>query len=351
MAIIETRQRKNGSVSFRALIRIKGYPPVSQTFARRTDAKLWAQQTESAMKSGRYQHTPEAKRHTVAEAIERYLLDVLSNRPRNEANIRTHLEWWKEQLGHCLMANLTPPILIEKLQHLARVPGENGKVRSASTVVRYSASFSHLLSVASREWEWIQDNPMRKVRKPSEPRGRVRFLDDVERERLLQACKESGNALLYPAVVIALSTGLRKTELMSLTWQDADLAKGYLIIHETKNGERRGVPIRGLALDLLRALFMRKTTSLFVFPGRSLDAPADLRAAWEQALQKAQILNFRWHDLRHCCASYLVMNQASLAEVAEILGHKTLQMTKRYAHLSEGHKGTVIERMNEKIFG
>jgi len=173
----------------------------------------------------------------------------------------------------------------------------------------------------------------------------------VERERLLQACKESGNALLYPAVVIALSTGLRKTELMSLTWQDADLAKGYLIIHETKNGERRGVPIRGLALDLLRALFMRKTTSLFVFPGRSLDAPADLRAAWEQALQKAQILNFRWHDLRHCCASYLVMNQASLAEVAEILGHKTLQMTKRYAHLSEGHKGTVIERMNEKIFG
>jgi integrase len=268
------------------------------------------------MKTGRYQHTPESKRHTVAEAIDRYLVDVLPRKPKNAANVRIHLRWWREALGHCVLANLSPPMLIEKLGLLGREAGAKGKQRGASTIVRYSSSFSHVLSVASREWMWMQDNPLQKVRKPSEPRGRVRYLDEVERAKLMQACRESSTPLLYPAVVMAISTGLRKAELMSLTWRDVDLEKGYLILNETKNGERRGVPIRGLALDLLRKLFDQKATSLFVFPGRNSKFPADLRGCWETAVEAAGITDFRWHDLRHCCASYLIAGGASLAEIA-----------------------------------
>ena len=76
----------------------------------------------------------------------------------------------------------------------------------------------------------------------------------------------------------------------------------------------------------------------------------DVRTSWEYALRGADIENFRWHDLRHSTASYLAMNGASLAEIAEVLGHKTLQMVKRYAHLSEQHTAGVVASMNEKIF-
>jgi integrase len=91
--------------------------------------------------------------------------------------------------------------------------------------------------------------------------------------------------------------------------------------------------------------------SYLVFPGHNPQQPIDLRTPWEAALRQAGIEDFRWHDLRHSCASYLAMNNATLADIAEVLGHKTLSMVKRYSHLSEAHTSKVIARMNEAIFG
>ncbi len=88
-----------------------------------------------------------------------------------------------------------------------------------------------------------------------------------------------------------------------------------------------------------------------VFPGKDLKAPVDIRTPWENALKHAGIIDFRFHDLRHSCASYLAMNGASLAEIAEILGHKTFQTVKRHAHLSDSHISKVVASMNDKIFG
>jgi len=124
-------------------------------------------------------------------------------------------------------------------------------------------------------------------------------------------------------------------------------------LHDTKNGERRVVPVVGKALELLKdhAKVKRSDTSL-LFPSKvDSQKPMDLRAPWKAALTKAGIEDFRFHDLRHSAASYLAMNGASLAEIAEVLGHKTLQMVKRYAHLSEAHTAGVVERMNKSIFG
>jgi integrase len=96
---------------------------------------------------------------------------------------------------------------------------------------------------------------------------------------------------------------------------------------------------------------VRRIDSPFVFPSRNGKKPFDIRRAWEAARKKADIPDFCFHDLRHSAASYLAMNGASLAEIAEILGHKTLSMVKRYAHLSEAYTAGVVARMNAKIFG
>ena len=146
---------------------------------------------------------------------------------------------------------------------------------------------------------------------------------------------------------------MRQAELFNLKWADIELKDGYLILHETKNGERRRVPLAGLALELLREhAKVRRLDTPLLFPGiKNPLQPIDLQTPWETARKTAGITDFTWHDLRHCCASYLLMNGASLAEIAEVLGHKTLQMVKRYAHLSDGHVSNVVASMNEKIFG
>lgn len=184
-----------------------------------------------------------------------------------------------------------------------------------------------------------------------EPRGRVRFLSDDERERLLKACKASDSKYLYLIVVLALSTGGRRMEVIGLKWSDVDFNRGIITLHETKNGERRVLPLAGHALALMKEhAKVRQLNCEYVFPSHNFKNPIDIRTPWETALKRADIEDFRFHDLRHSAASYLAMNGASLAEIAEILGHKTLQMVKRYAHLSEAHTSKVVAAMNQKIF-
>ncbi len=122
------------------------------------------------------------------------------------------------------------------------------------------------------------------------------------------------------------------------------------VLHETKNEERRAIPLAGPALDLLRELSrIRRIDSDLVFAGPDGRAIFP-RKPWERALRAAQIDDFRFHDLRHSAASYLAMSGATLAEIAEVLGHKTLAMVKRYSHLTEAHTAGVVARRNEAFF-
>jgi integrase len=208
------------------------------------------------------------------------------------------------------------------------------------------------LTVAVTEWGWLDDSPMRKVTKPKEPRGRVRFLSDQERHQLLEACQASRNPYLHTIVVLALATGARRGELLGLRWPDVDLKRATLTFQETKNGERRAVPLTGQALTLMQQYAkVRRLNTVLVFPDATGKKPGGIREAFEGAVKRAGIVDFRFHDLRHTAASYLAMSGASLAEIAEVLGHKTLAMVKRYAHLSEAHTRGVVERMNRAVFG
>lgn len=357
MANIEKRISNDGKTSYRVKIRLKGFPSQSGTFERLTDAKKWAQQTESAIREGRHFKTTEAKRHTLTELIDRYSRDVLAKKTKNARDQIRQFEWWKAEIGNHTLADVTPALIAQYRDKLMSGITSHGKPRSPATANRYMAALSVAFTTAIKEWGWMDDNPMRKVSKGKESRGRVRFLSDDERMRLLKACKESSNAYLYTVVVLALSTGMRQGEIMGLTWDVVDLNQGRAILHETKNGERRAVAITGHALELLKALSkVRRIDCNLLFPAKE-NAPQkpqksmDLRTPWETVVKKAELQDFKFHDLRHSAASYLAMNGASLAEIAEVLGHKTLQMVKRYAHLSEGHTARVVASMNNKIFG
>ncbi|ARO88663.1 site-specific integrase [Nitrosospira lacus] len=354
MAIVEKRVKEDGKVSYRAKVRIKGFPAQTATFERKTDANKWAQDTESAIRNNRHFKTSEAKRHTLAELIERYVKDVLPTKPKSQEKQTAQLGWWKAEIGCYALADVTPSLIAKYRDKLANGVTHHGKRRSPATVNRYMAALSVAFTTAVKEWGWIENNPMLKVTKPRESRGRVRFLSDEERQALLKECKESGNPYLYPVVVLALSTGMRQGEIMGLTWDVVDLPKGRAVLHDTKNGERRPVAITGHALDLIKELSkVRRIDSKLLFPSKdkAIQKPMDLRSPWETAVKRAGLDNFHFHDLRHTAASYFAMNGASLAEIAEILGHKTLQMVRRYAHFSVGHTARVVESMNSKIFG
>ena len=353
MATFDKHTANDGKITYRVRIRMKGCPLQTASFERLTDARRWAQQTETAIREGRYFKTRKAQRHTLAELIDRYLVDILPRKSPGNINAqRGQLTWWREQLGARTLADLTPPLLAEYRDKLAAgYPGTER--RGPATVVRYLAALSHCLSVAVKEYQWLDDSPLRKVSKPKEPCGRVRFLSAEERAALLTACEVSPNPYLFPVVVLALSTGMRAGEIMNLEWRDVDLARGWLTLRETKNGTMRGVPLAGKALDLVKehARIRRRLDTPLLFPGNNPGKPVDLRAPWNTAVKRAGIQDFRFHDLRHSAASYLAMNGASLNEIAAVLGHKTLSMVQRYAHLSESHQTGVVERMNAAIFG
>lgn len=351
MASIKELSDKDGKNRYHVQIRIKGHPPQHGSFKRKTDAERWIQQTESAIREGRHFKTTESKKHTLGELIDRYIVDVLPTKKKSEKKQTNQLTWWKKQIGSYLLSDITPSLIAEQRDLLLRGITKRKKTRCPSTVVRYMAALSHAFTIAVKEWGWIEDSPIRKVTKPKESRGRVRFLSEDERIRLLQACRESTNPYLNTIVVLALSTGMRKAEILNLKWSDVDFEKCRVILHETKNGEVRQVPIVGHALELLRELDkIRRLDTQLLFPGKFPKKPIDIRTAWENAMEKTQLEDFCFHSLRHSCASYLAMNGASLAEIAEVLGHKTLAMVKRYAHLSESHTASVVSRMNEKIF-
>jgi integrase len=343
-------------------VRLKGAPPESATFLRKTDAQKWAQSTEAAIREGRYFPRTAAKRRTIAELLERYAHEVLPRKPRDARNQSRQLKWFKVRVGTRSLADLTPALVSELRETLKREPiaskrkhpdpASSPRYRGPATTNRYLAVLSHACAVAEREWGWLADNPVRKVKKLKEPRGRVRFLSDEERTRLLEVCRGSKHRCLYIVVVLALSTGMRLGEILSLRWSQIDLSAGYAVLHHTKNGERRKVPLAGVALEALKRLGEAgRSSSALLFPSKTnSDKPLELAAAWRRAMEKAEIQDFRFHDLRHSAASYLAMSGATVPELAAVLGHKTLQMVQRYAHLSAAHSRDVVERMNQRIF-
>lgn len=355
MASIQQRKSPEGSISYRVQVRLRGFPPVSATFERRTDAKQWAKETEVKIKERRYFKSVESEKHTLADLVDRYINDVVPEKGRTGQDYARHLTWWKEQIGHHLLCDVTPSLLAEHRDKLRRNSTHQGPQRSGPTCNRYLAALSSAFSLAQKEWEWLSDNPVRKVGRFREHQGRDRFLSDGERQRLLLACANSSSQYLYPIVILALATGMRKGEITGLRWKDVDLQRGLIILHKTKNRQKRNVPLLGHAHEVISDLAkVRHLHTNLLFPGKpdktGETKPIDPRSAFERAMKEAGIEDFVFHGLRHCAASALAMGGASEREIMEVLGHKSTSMAQRYSHLSETHTRGVVARMNEQLF-
>ena len=351
MAVIEERISKSGDKSYRVKIRMKGYPVQTATFKRKTDAKHWVQNTESAIREGRYFTHTVSKQKLFGEFIDRYINEILPLKPKSQYDQTIQLTFWKNALGHMRMEEVTTSIVHGARNRLMEGRTPRGKNRSNATVNRYMAALSHAYTIAINEWEWATDNPCKRISRLPESNWRTRYLKESEKERLLDACKKSENKYLYAIVVIALSTGARRNEIVWLSWNEVHFEREVLTLKDTKNKEIRIIPIQSFALILLQKLYKnRKRGQSYVFPSHiKLDKPIDIEKSWKTALRRANIEDFRFHDLRHTAASYMAMNGASLKEIGDILGHKTVQMTQRYAHLCEAHTKKIVAAMNNKL--
>ena len=346
MATIVKRKSK-GQTTYLVRVRRKGHPNASATFHRMADARAWGQKVEADMIAGRYPATSANTDCTIAHLVDRYIAEVMPHKRWSTArNQIRQFQYWKSHLGPLALTNITPALLAKHRDHLA----STGK--SPSTVNRYMAALSHAFTIAVKDWGWVPENPMAKIRKFPEPQGRVRWLSDDERTRLLATCRESQNPFLYILVVLSLSTGARQGELLGLKWGQVDIERGSIYLEQTKNGTRRTLHLAGHAHELMKqhAQCQRADTQL-VFPGRDGTRPIYIKTAWQNAVKRAGIRDFRWHDQRHCAASALLQNGATLVDVKEILGHKDISMTMRYAHLSQDREKAAIAAMNAAIFG
>lgn len=204
-----------------------------------------------------------------------------------------------------------------------------------STVNHEIGCLKHMFRMANEEWEMINNNPTIKVKMLRADNQRLRFLTEDERRRLYSACSE-GPWYLQPIVLVAINTGMRRGEILNLKWIDVSIENRIVRVAKSKTGRPREIPMNKLVFDLFNNI-VRNEEVIFPVIG--------FRRSWITALKTAGIQDLRFHDLRHECASQLVMSGADLRTVQEILGHSTMNMTQRYAHLSDEHKRQAMERL------
>lgn len=226
---------------------------------------------------------------------------------------------------------------------IEKFKSQRAKEVSPATVNRALAVLKSMFNRALT-WSKISSNPCKAVKKLQENNRRLRFLEREEISRLLDCCPEH----LKPIVIVALNTGMRKSEILGLKWRDIDIKRGIIYLQNTKNGEKREVPMNELVQKtIIRVL--KRPESQYVFCNADGRPYGDIKKSFFTAMRKAGIIDFHFHDLRHTFASQLVMSGIDLNTVRELLGHKTMEMTLRYSHLSPDHKKRAVDILGGRM--
>lgn len=212
---------------------------------------------------------------------------------------------------------------------------------------RVLSTLSHMYTIAV-EFGKIEACPFTTLKKKVKEKGRLRYLMPDEVKRLVDTCAEH----LRPIVITALHTGMRKTEVLTLRLGPTytDLEKRLITLGKTKNDEPRFIPINDTLFSVLKDAADGKQLGEYMFSSAEGGPYADVKTSFRTALKRAEIEDFHFHDLRHTFASNLVMNGVDLFAVKELLGHKDIKMTMKYAHLSPEHKSQAV-RMLDNVYG
>lgn len=206
-----------------------------------------------------------------------------------------------------------------------------------STVNRDLSLLKGLFSKAV-DYGYLLVNPAKKVKQFKEPLGRTRFLTKQEIKDLLNEC----DVILKDLVIVALATGCRKGELENLKWCDIDIINRFITLTHTKNNQVRNIRFGD---DLLEVFNRLPKNNEYVF-GKIKNQ----RKLFDKAVKRANLTGVTFHTLRHTAASYLTMSGVDLRTIAEILGHKTLDMVMRYSHLAPEHQKEAINKLSAMLF-
>ena len=315
--------RRNGR--WTARVRKTGFRETTQTFDSKASALKWSQRVESEPE--RFlseQLSGDHHLETFGDLIRKYKKEITPQKKgQNPEKYRLRI-LQRSPLSGVSLDNLKP-------YHITRFREDRLKEVSAGTVLKDLGLLSAVINTGRTEWgleNVIRTNPVSLISKPKTPRPRDRRLEAGELEKLLSACT-SPNPWFRSVVLFAIETGMRRGEILSLTWQHVHLDKRYVHLPDTKNGGTRDVPLSPLALELLRELPRNIRGEQVVFP---IHYEA-LKSAWHRACIKACITNLRFHDLRHEATSRFFEKGLNVMEVAAITGHKDLRMLQRYTHL------------------
>ena len=273
---------------------------------------------------GRFFEKPAAQQWTVTDLLDRYLSEHAARRA-NYPRERTSVKNLKTFFGNPTLDQITPKrIVAYKNQRYT-------KGVKPATINRELATLKKAFNLARREWEWCTDNPVCRVSMEQENNTRDRWLTLDEERRLLQAA----SPWLRELMLFAIHSGMRLGEILGLTWAGVDLFRRTVTVFKAKNGERRTIPLNQTALELLKhKAGSRSVETELVFPSKAqtrLNA-SNISRSLHLALEKAKVTDFRFHDLRHTCATRMVQAGVDLYKVQRLLGHKSPTMTQRYAH-------------------
>ncbi|MCW5969432.1 MAG: site-specific integrase [Blastocatellales bacterium] len=211
----------------------------------------------------------------------------------------------------------------------------------ANSVIKEINVIKHMMRLAV-EWELIPYSPAQGIKTPKAPPGRVRYLQPTEVRILLEFSPE----WLRPIIAIAALTGMRRSEIVGLRWMDVDLNGGRILLPQTKNGDGRIVYLNASAQNVVRSL----PSGLPLSRVFGEITPGQVTAAFIRLCHDVEIVNFRFHDLRHTAASWMRMAGADIHTVAQILGHKDLRMAARYQHLSPAFLADAVGKL-DGVFG
>lgn len=313
--------RKKGDRQWHVQIRKSGYPVQTKTFTTRSDAEKWATIIESEMERGVFVSRTEAEATLLSEVIGRYRREVLPSK-RGAASDESRLKTLDAHFGVYKLASITSTAV-------AKFRDERLKAIGPQSVIHEINLLNRVLKAATLDWGIALPGglPTAQVRKPTKPRGRDRRVSQDELNAIL---KHSESAELATIICLAVETAMRRGELVTLTWSNIDLKKCIAHLPKTKTDTPRSVPLSKAAVAALKQLPRN------IGEGKIFRLQAEsISQAFERACepQRANLINIRFHDLRHEATSRLFEKGLNVMEVATITGHKTLDMLKRYTHL------------------
>jgi integrase len=318
-----------------------------------SDAETMLYTVKKAVKEGKLPETVQIANHTFEELAEKYKAWVTGRQASAEVKGYV-IDALVKRFGPLPLRRFNTS-LVEQLQTDLMAKGFKEKSKKGMKAGGNNKVLNILRHMFSKavEWEMVEAETLKRVRKVKLFREdkRLRFLSIEEAKALVSVCDEH----LQPIVITALNTGMRRGEIFHLKWDNVDLQHGFILLSKTKNGERREIPINDTLRETLNGLPRRfaevekdgkkeKVLVPYVFHDpKTLRHYTDLKRSFASALKLVGITDFHFHDLRHTFASQLVMAGVDLVAVKELLGHKDIKMTLRYAHLAPAHKRKAVK--------